>query len=55
MYEQVLAHYGRTFDTNKNVDYGAQLKKVLEFITDLTQIVNDIEKDQRRIKLLRII
>ena len=47
MYQLVLSHHDKDYDSNStiSVDTDAQLRKVQEFVIDLTKITNEIQRD----------
>ena len=47
LYQLVLSHHDKDYDANSDisVDTDAQLRKVQEFVIDLTKITNEIQRD----------
>ena len=53
LYDQVLIHQGKVIDKTKDVDLVSQLKKVLEFLIDLTAIINELNREFRVFQFTR--
>ena len=53
LYDQVLIHQGKVIDKTKDVDLDSQLKKVLEFLIDLTAIINELNREFRVFQFIR--
>jgi hypothetical protein len=53
LYDQVLIHQGKVIDKTKDVDLDSQLKKVLEFLIDLTAIINELNREFRCFQFTR--
>lgn len=47
LYQLVVSHHDKDYDTNSdiNIDTDAQLRKVQEFVNDLTKITNEIQRE----------